>query len=93
VKKGKEKRRKREEQREKRKEQERGHTIMIPIPSHITLIIINEYNKFSNDQDHESYYAGDINEEGNVHEYAGEEPFWGPFVCHCGCGGVWGGGG
>jgi hypothetical protein len=81
------------EQREKRKEQERGHTIMIPIPSHITLIIINEYNKFSNDQDHESYYAGDINEEGNVHEYTGEEPFWGPFVCHCGCGGVWGGGG
>jgi hypothetical protein len=46
----KEERRKREEEREKRKEQERGHTIMIPIPRHITLIIINEYNEFSNDQ-------------------------------------------
>jgi hypothetical protein len=56
---------------------------MIPIPSHITLIIINEYNEFSNDQDHKSYHAGDIYEEGNVHEYTGEEPFGGPFVCHC----------
>jgi len=57
---------------------------MIPIPRHITLIIINEYNKFSNDQYHKSYYAGDINEECYVHEYTGEEPFRGPFVCHCG---------
>jgi hypothetical protein len=56
---------------------------MIPIPRYITLIIINEYNKLSNDQYHKSYNAGDINEEGNVHEYTGEEPFWGPFVCHC----------
>ena len=57
---------------------------MIPIPRHITLIIINEYNKFSNDQNQKSYYACDVYQEGYVHEYTGEEPFWGPFVCHCG---------
>ena len=61
---------------------------MIPIPRHITLIIINENNKFSNNQDQKSYYACDVYQEGYVHEYTGEEPFWGPFVCHC----VWGSG-
>jgi hypothetical protein len=45
----KEERGKSEEERGKRKEA-RGHTIMIPIPRYVTLIIIDENDKFSNDQ-------------------------------------------
>ena len=80
-----ERRGKREEGRGKRKKERerRRPTIMIHIPRHITLIIINENNKFSNDQDQKSYYACDVYQEGYVHEYTGEEPFRGPFVCHC----------
>ena len=59
---------------------------MIPIPRHITLIIINENDKFSDNQYDQSYDAGEVDEEGYVHEYTGEEPFCGPVVCHCGVG-------
>jgi hypothetical protein len=48
----KEESRKRKGERGKRKEGGRieRHTIMIPIPRYVTLIMINENDKFSNDQ-------------------------------------------
>ena len=58
---------------------------MIPISSHIRLIIIDQDDKFGNDEYYQSCDTEDVDDGADVDEDPGEESSALPTVCHCEC--------
>jgi len=58
---------------------------MITISSHIRLIIIDQDDKFGNDQYYQSCNTKDVDDCADVDEDPGEESSALPTVCHCEC--------
>lgn len=58
---------------------------MIPISSHIRLIIIDQDDKLGNDEDDQGCDTEDVYDGADVDEDPGEESSALPTVCHCEC--------
>ena len=58
---------------------------MIPISSHVRLIIIDQDDEFSNDENDQGCDTEDVDDGADVDEDSGKESSALPTVCHCEC--------